>query len=475
MSRADLWEASADERERLADEREQLADEREALADERERLADRHDRELDRRDADGHTGAFDAAAEVAATQAALRRAEAGMQRAEAQLLRARQAATRAAARAARRTAADARIATAEQTRDTVDRDELAWLADRRSFVAAEREEFANERDRLADDRDGIAGLRERMADEREYELLDRERDLDDLRRTGHSLGEGALRRVIAEDLAPYAQLRARGGHQRESAATSRRAAVADRARAADSWGPQAYGPMLVASFAQLAQQLFGADDLADVLPPILKHTVDVVTGCDWASITLWRHERVVYTVASHTVAAELDDLQFGTGLGPSPEALHRKHPIYVARLADSPQWPVLAATATQIGVASALCHGLFVHYPARWSAMGTLSLYSATPDAFGDEDQEFAIILAVYVAVAAAMAQGRDEVERREAALHRALNSRDVIGQAKGILMERQRLSAGAAFDLLRRASQRLHRKLTEVAQHLAETGELPT
>jgi AmiR/NasT family two-component response regulator len=79
------------------------------------------------------------------------------------------------------------------------------------------------------------------------------------------------------------------------------------------------------------------------------------------------------------------------------------------------------------------------------------------------------------VAVAVAVAQRQDEVDRREAALHRGLSSRDIIGQAKCILMERQRLSAGDAFDLLRRVSQRLNRRLTDVAQQLAETGALPT
>jgi len=73
------------------------------------------------------------------------------------------------------------------------------------------------------------------------------------------------------------------------------------------------------------------------------------------------------------------------------------------------------------------------------------------------------------------MAARRDAADRREAALHRGLSTRDVIGQAKGILMERQCLTAGDAFDILRRASQRLNRKLTDVAEHLAETGELPT
>ena len=54
-----------------------------------------------------------------------------------------------------------------------------------------------------------------------------------------------------------------------------------------------------------------------------------------------------------------------------------------------------------------------------------------------------------------------------------ALSTRDIIGQAKGILMERERLSAGQAFDRLRRASQGLNVKLSDIARKLAETGEL--
>jgi AmiR/NasT family two-component response regulator len=55
------------------------------------------------------------------------------------------------------------------------------------------------------------------------------------------------------------------------------------------------------------------------------------------------------------------------------------------------------------------------------------------------------------------------------------MTTRDVIGQAKGILMERQHQPAGAAFDVLREASQRLNRKVSDIAEHLAATGELPT
>ena len=56
--------------------------------------------------------------------------------------------------------------------------------------------------------------------------------------------------------------------------------------------------------------------------------------------------------------------------------------------------------------------------------------------------------------------------------LHHALSSRDVIGQEKGILMERLHLTPEDAFDALRRSSQRLNIKLREVATRLAETGE---
>ena len=59
--------------------------------------------------------------------------------------------------------------------------------------------------------------------------------------------------------------------------------------------------------------------------------------------------------------------------------------------------------------------------------------------------------------------------------LHKALLSRDVIGQAKGILMERLKLTPEEAFDVLRHASQRLNEKLHTVALELAETGELDT
>ena len=52
--------------------------------------------------------------------------------------------------------------------------------------------------------------------------------------------------------------------------------------------------------------------------------------------------------------------------------------------------------------------------------------------------------------------------------------TRDVIGQAKGVLMERHRVTADEAFAMLKQESQRVNRKLVDVAEMVATSGALP-
>jgi len=104
---------------------------------------------------------------------------------------------------------------------------------------------------------------------------------------------------------------------------------------------------------------------------------------------------------------------------------------------------------------------------------GTLNSYARTPDGFDEEAREIGLVLAAHATVAVRVVQERAALENVRENLQLALTSRDVIGQAKGVLMERLRLTPDDAFDVLRRASQRLNVKLRDVAQQLAETGQL--
>jgi hypothetical protein len=264
----------------------------------------------------------------------------------------------------------------------------------------------------------VAAERERLADDREHDALAREQRIDrrHRRRTGQpATGAGLPAR---QEQARLADLRAEGEQRREDAAARRRAAAADHARAVATWAPQAHGPMLVASFAQLAHELFASTELAELLPRVLQFTVKALPGCDHASVTLCRQGKVVDTFSTDEIAAELDDLQFASA-GAAPEALRGDDPVYAPRLAQSSGWPALAAAARRLGVASVLSCGLFVRQPGRWSELGVLSLYGGAPDAFSPADQEFASVLASYVSVAVAIVQRRDEMDRHEAALHR--------------------------------------------------------
>jgi GAF domain-containing protein len=118
--------------------------------------------------------------------------------------------------------------------------------------------------------------------------------------------------------------------------------------------------------------------------------------------------------------------------------------------------------AVEYGIGSMLSLQLYV----SGDNLGALNLHSTAPDAFNAESEHVGLLLAAHAAVAMASAQ-------REEHLLRAMETRDLIGQAKGILMERHKITANQAFSLLIRASQNTNNKLRDVANHLTVTGEI--
>jgi AmiR/NasT family two-component response regulator len=106
--------------------------------------------------------------------------------------------------------------------------------------------------------------------------------------------------------------------------------------------------------------------------------------------------------------------------------------------------------------------------------LGSLNLYARYPHAFGVIDRARGLLLAALAALAFTSARSHDANERREANLRAALATREVIGQAQGILIERERITADQAFDILRRASQHLNLKVRDIARTLVDTGEDP-
>ena len=106
-------------------------------------------------------------------------------------------------------------------------------------------------------------------------------------------------------------------------------------------------------------------------------------------------------------------------------------------------------------------------------AAASLNIYAADPDTLDETAREIGFILVAHASLAARAVGDRVRLEGLGQRLEDALLSRDVIGQAKGILMERLKTTPDDAFQVLKRVSQRLNVKLREVARALAETGQI--
>lgn len=179
-------------------------------------------------------------------------------------------------------------------------------------------------------------------------------------------------------------------------------------------------------------------------------------------------KQVITTAYSDPIVVELDGLQFETDEGPCLDALSESDTFYAADLADDRRWERFGPAAIAAGIRSVLALPLSAH---RLSA---LNLYGRLPAAFGATDRAKGLIFATLAGIALGSAEEREDDEKRFGNLEQALRTRELIGQAQGILMERERVTADQAFEVLRRASQHMNLKLREVAQTLVETGETP-
>lgn len=167
----------------------------------------------------------------------------------------------------------------------------------------------------------------------------------------------------------------------------------------------------------------------------------------------------------------LDALQTGAGQGPCVDTLGGVDTVYVPELLDDQLWPLFSPEAVRHGFRSALAYRLSLN----GETVGALQLYAQLPAAFNATERAQGLVFASYAALAIGLARAQEAEEVRIENLQDALSSREVIGQAQGILMERERITAEQAFQLLRRSSQHLNRKLRAVAQDIVDTGDVPS
>jgi GAF domain-containing protein len=205
-------------------------------------------------------------------------------------------------------------------------------------------------------------------------------------------------------------------------------------------------------------------DVEATLHAITRSAVNTIPGADACGITFVKGRKEVESRASTAeLPRRVDALQERLHEGPSLDAVWHEEVVRVDDVGADERWPAFAAEASDLGVGNMLCFQLFV----RADQLGAMNVYASAPHSFDEEAQDIGLMLASHAAVALAGAQ-------QEENLRAGMGHRDLIGQAKGILMERYKLTPDQAFGLLVRTSSVTNRKLRDVAEELSSTGELP-
>ena len=216
--------------------------------------------------------------------------------------------------------------------------------------------------------------------------------------------------------------------------------------------------------AELARELQESlPDVETVLSELTHSAVECLPGADYAGITVATRDGKVRTLAATgRYPALLDEIQQRHCGGPYLSAAWEHHLIRIDNLAADLRWPNYCRDALkETPVRSILSFQLF----ADRHSTGALNFYAEAPHVFDTDAEQLGLILATHIALAWSML-------RREEQFRIALASRDSIGQAKGMVMERFKIDAVQAFELLKRLSQSSNTPLVAVARQLVEAEE---
>jgi GAF domain-containing protein len=216
---------------------------------------------------------------------------------------------------------------------------------------------------------------------------------------------------------------------------------------------------LAVHMAKLAQSVAVPRSVKDILATVTAAAVELIPGADTAGV-LWLHKGGFESLGDVTDLPEkLDQLQHDWQEGPCYQAALDDTVVRTDDFRVEERWPHYAPAAVELGVLSGLSFKLFT----AERAAGALNLFGFESQAWDADAETIGTVLAAHAA-AAILASRQDEH------MQAALASRDRIGQAKGVIMERFGVDEIRAFEMLRVLSQESNSKLVDIAQRVLDT-----
>lgn len=217
---------------------------------------------------------------------------------------------------------------------------------------------------------------------------------------------------------------------------------------------------LAQRMAELARSAAAPKTVAEVLEDVTTTAQELIPGVDTAGVLLLVRGGKFESLAGTTDLPHLlDELQMQFNEGPCVQAAVDDLIVRTDDFREEQRWPKYSAACVEVGVLSGLSFKL---YTSSRTA-GALNLFAFKPNAFTGADETIGVILAAHAAAALLASRQSEQLES-------ALSTRDRIGQAKGIIMERYGVDDVRAFEMLKQLSQDSNTKLTDIAQRVIDT-----
>lgn len=226
-----------------------------------------------------------------------------------------------------------------------------------------------------------------------------------------------------------------------------------------------YDGALAAAMEDLASTAVdGRQPIERTLSELTEAAVALIDGVDCAGVLLIKDGDFTTLAGTSEVARTLDHAQRDTGEGPCVDAAERDVIVRCNDLRTDSRWPRFSKVAISAGVLSVMSFRLYT----KGADSGALNLFGFGTGSFTAEPEALGAMLATHAAISLVTAN-------RQLQFESALASRDLIGQAKGIIMERFNVDSVRAFELLRRVSQESNTPVKVIAARLADRAATNT
>lgn len=224
-----------------------------------------------------------------------------------------------------------------------------------------------------------------------------------------------------------------------------------------------YSSQIIENLQELHGLLLSEETLQSTLERVTQLACATIQGCDSAGVTILEDSKVSTTAATDEFTYKIDADQYENREGPCLQALSSQEVVLMDDIAKDSRWPAFSEAAAEHGLGSVLSFPL----AARDQPLGALNLYSKSTTAFDDDSRSLGKLFASQASVAISNAQAYEGALRLAEQLKKAVESRELIGEAKGILMAQEGVTEDEAFEMLKKLSQNQNVKLREIAEKL--------